>query len=58
MLELNIVELFVICSFVTPGMYRNQCCGSGSVSVGSVCFWVSRIRIRIRKSQVWIRLRI
>ncbi len=28
--------------------YKNQCCGSGSGSVGlgSICFWASRIRIR------------
>jgi hypothetical protein len=35
---------------------RNQCCGSGFVA--SVCFWASRIRIRIRWSQVRIRLQI
>ncbi len=34
---------------------RFQCWGSGS---GSVCFWDSRIRILIRKSQVRIRLQI
>ncbi len=32
----------------------HQCCGSGSV--GSVRFWASRIRIRIRQSQVRIRI--
>jgi hypothetical protein len=35
---------------------RNQCCGSGSV--GSACFWASWIRIRIRGSQVRIRIRL
>ncbi len=24
-----------------------QCCGAGSISVGSICFWVSWFRIRI-----------
>ncbi len=39
---------------------RRRCWGSWSASgsVGSVCFWASRIRIRIRWSQVRIRLRI
>ncbi len=37
-----------------------QCCGSESGSIGSTCFWASwiRIRIRIHKSEVWIRIRI
>ncbi len=33
---------------------KQQCCGSGST--GSTCFWTSRIRIH--KSEVWIRIRI
>ncbi len=28
-------------------LYHQQCCGSGSGSTGSTCFWASRIRIRI-----------
>jgi hypothetical protein len=35
-----------------------QCCGSGSESgsTGSTCFWASWIRIRIHRSEVWIRI--
>jgi hypothetical protein len=29
------------------GVQKDQCCGSGSGSVGSVCLWASWIRIRI-----------
>ncbi len=39
-------------------LYRKQCCGSGSGSTGSTCFWASLIRIRIHLSEVWIRIRI
>ncbi len=35
-----------------------QCGRSGSESVESVCFWASRIGIRIYTSEVWIRIRI
>ncbi len=38
----------------TLSLGSHQCCGSGSV--GFVCFWASQIRIRIRQSQVRIRL--
>ncbi len=38
--------------------YWLQCCGSGSKSVGSICFWASRVRIRICWSVVRIRVRI
>jgi hypothetical protein len=31
-------------------------CAVGSESIGSICFWASRIRIRIHLSQVWIRI--
>jgi hypothetical protein len=31
---------------------------AGGVSLQSVCIWVSWIRIRIHKSEVWIRIRI
>ncbi len=31
----------------------SQCCGSGSGSTGSTCFWASRIRIH--QTEVWIR---
>ncbi len=33
-----------------------QCCRSGST--GSTCFWASWIRIRMHKSEVWIRIRL
>ncbi len=39
----------LICTVCT----RQQCCRSGSV--GSICFWESRIRIH--SSEIWIRLR-
>ncbi len=32
----------------TVKLFGCQCCGSGSGSLGSVCFWASRIWIRIR----------
>jgi hypothetical protein len=32
---------------------KSQCCGSGSGSTGSTCFWASRIRIH--QTEVWIR---
>ncbi len=35
---------------------HRQCCGSGSGSTGSTCFWPSWIRIY--QSEVWIRIRI
>ncbi len=35
---------------------HRQCCGSGSGSTGSTCFWASRIRIRIHSSELWIRI--
>ncbi len=35
-------------------MSQRQCCGSGSA--GSTCFGASWIRIRIHKSEVWIRI--
>jgi hypothetical protein len=31
----------------------NQYCGSGFGSVGSVCFWTSRIRIRHYSARIW-----
>ncbi len=37
-------------------VFKMLCCGTGFV--GSVCFWASQIRFRIRYSQVRIRLRI
>ncbi len=46
--------------FLCPTMYnplfRSQCCGSGSGSTGSTCFWASWIRIH--QSALWIRIRI
>jgi hypothetical protein len=36
-------------------MTSYQCSGSASGSVGSVCFWASQIRIRIRYLEVRIR---
>jgi hypothetical protein len=32
----------------TMKLFGCQCCGSGSGSLGSVCYWASRIWIRIR----------
>ncbi len=40
----------------SPLHSQNQCCGSGSGSNGSTCFWASRIRIH--QSELWIRIRI
>ena len=36
------------------GYSGHQCSGSGSI--GSTCFWASRVRIQIHMSEVWIRI--
>jgi hypothetical protein len=47
-----LLKAFFISTRFYPSGPKSQCWGSESVSIGSVSFWASRIRIRIRWSQV------